>query len=74
MKTEKFLGINALAIVTGIVISLITFLIAAAGVLSGKGLDYLNLVGELYPRWSPTILGACIMAFWMFLTGFFEAL
>jgi len=43
MKTEKFLGINALAIATGIVISLITFLIAAAGVLSGKGLDYLNL-------------------------------
>ncbi len=63
--------VNALAIATGIVLALFTFIITMSAILSEKGLDYLSLVGELYPGWSPTLFGVCIMTFWMFMAGLF---
>lgn len=71
MTSDMRLEINALAIATGIVFALFTFIITMGAVLSGKGLDYINLLGNLYPGWSPTIFGVCIMTFWMFMAGLF---
>lgn len=71
MTSNMRFEVNALAIATGIVLALFTFIITMSAILSGKGLDYLSLVSELYPGWSPTLFGVCIMTFWMFMAGLF---
>jgi hypothetical membrane protein len=64
------LEVKALALATGIVFAAFTFVIAVIAVLTGVGLGYLELVGGLHPGYTgPTLLGACIQTFWMFVYG-----
>ena len=63
------LDVKALALATGIFSGIITFVIATIAALTGVGQSYLTLVGGLYPGYLPTLLGACIMTFWMFIYG-----
>jgi len=71
MTSDMRLGVNAYALANGIVFTLFMFIITMGAVLSGNRLDSINLLGDLYPGWSPTLLGVCIMTFWMFMAGLF---
>ena len=59
------LSVKALSIATGIVIGLASLVVGEAAVSTGVGLDYVNIAGALHPGYSPTPLGAFIMAIWM---------
>ena len=64
------LSVKALALASGIVIAVFSFVIAVVAVLTGVGLQFIELVGELHPGYpGPTFFGACIQTFWMFVYG-----
>jgi hypothetical protein len=63
------LNVKALSIASGIVIGLASLVVGEAAVLTGVGLDYVNITGPLHPGYSPTPLGALVMAIWMFIYG-----
>ncbi|HMA05781.1 MAG TPA: hypothetical protein VKO45_07625 [Methanomicrobiales archaeon] len=63
------LNVKALSIASGIVIGLASLFVGEAAVFTGIGLDYVNIAGPLHPGYSPTPLGALIMAIWMFIYG-----
>ena len=63
------LEVKALALAIGIVFGVFTFIIAIVAITTGVGLNYLNQVGVFHPGWSPSLLGVCIMTFWMFVYG-----
>lgn len=63
------LDVKAAALALGIVFGIFSLGLGLVAVLTGAGLSYLNLVGNLHPGYSPTVLGAFIMAFWMFVYG-----
>lgn len=64
------LNVKALALASGIVIGVFSFIAAEIAVFTGIGLDYVALTGPLHPGFSPTPLGAVILAIWMFIYGF----
>lgn len=64
------LNVKALALASGIVIGALSFIAAEVAVFTGTGLDYVMLTGPLHPGFSPTPLGAVILAIWMFIYGF----
>jgi len=63
------LNVKALSIALGIVIGLASLVVGEAAVFTGVGLDYVNIAGPLHPGYSPTPIGALIMAIWMFIYG-----
>ena len=63
------LNVKALSVAIGIVIGLASLIVGEAAVFTGVGLDYVNIAGPLHPGYSPTPLGAFIMAIWMFIFG-----
>ena len=63
------LDVKAAALALGIVFGLFSLALGLIAVVTGMGLNYLNLVGGLHPGYAPTVLGVCIMAFWMFVYG-----
>ncbi len=63
------LDLIAFALALGIVFALFTFVIAMVATLTGTALYFMSLVGELALGSSPTFLGACIAAGWMFAYG-----
>jgi hypothetical protein len=63
------LNVKALAVATGIVFGIFSLIVGEAAVLTGVGLDYISITGPLHPGYSPTPLGAVILAFWMFVYG-----
>ena len=63
------LNVKALALASGIVIGAFSLVVSEAAVLTGIGLDYVSITGPLHPGYSPTPLGAVILAFWMFIYG-----
>lgn len=64
------LDVKALALATGIVFAAFTFVFAVIAVLTGVGLNYIEIVGILHPGYpGPTLLGACVQTFWMFIYG-----
>ncbi|MDD1661718.1 MAG: hypothetical protein LUO97_05575 [Methanomicrobiales archaeon] len=63
------LNVKALSVALGIVIGLASLIVGEAAVFTGVGLDYVSITGPLHPGYSPTPLGALIMAIWMFIYG-----
>lgn len=63
------LDVKALALALGIVFGIFSLALGLVAVLTGVGLSFLNLMGDLHPGYSPTVLGVVIMAFWMFVYG-----
>jgi hypothetical protein len=68
-RNDMQLNVKALALASGIVIGTFSFVAAEVAVLTGSGLDYITLTGPLHPGFSPTPLGAVILAIWMFVYG-----
>jgi hypothetical protein len=63
------LNVKALSIASGMVIGLASLVVGEAAVFTGVGLDYVNITGPLHPGYSPTPVGALVMAIWMFIYG-----
>jgi len=63
------LNVKALSLASGIVIGVYSFVVSEAAVFTGVGLEYVSITGPLHPGYSPTPLGALILAFWMFIYG-----
>lgn len=63
------LNVKAFSIALGIVIGLASLVVGEAAVFTGVGLDYVDITGPLHPGYSPTPLGALIMAIWMLFYG-----
>jgi hypothetical protein len=63
------LDVKAAALALGIVFGIFSLALGLVAVLTGAGLGYLNLVGSLHPGYSPSVPGAFVMAFWMFVYG-----
>ncbi len=63
------LNVKALALATGIVFGVFSLIVGESAVLTGVGLDYVSITGPLHPGYSPSPLGAAILAFWMFIYG-----
>jgi hypothetical protein len=70
-KGGKFvkLDIKAFTLASGITSGIINLIMALFVVLSGRGLRFMEIIAPFHPGYTPTVLGAVIIAIWMLVYG-----
>lgn len=63
------LDVKAFTLASGIASGIISLVVALFVVLTGRGLQFLEILAPFHPGYTPTILGAVISAIWMLIYG-----
>lgn len=63
------LDVKAFTLASGIASGIISLIFALFVVLTGQGLQFLEIIAPFHPGYTPTVLGAVISAIWMLIYG-----
>ena len=63
------LDVKAFTLASGIVSGISSLVVILFAVLTGRGLQFLEMVAAFHPGYTPTVLGAVISAIWMLIYG-----
>ena len=63
------LDVKAFTLASGTVSGISSLVVALFVVLTGRGLQFLEMVAAFHPGYTPTVLGAVISAIWMLIYG-----
>lgn len=63
------LDVKAFALASGISSGISSLIVALYAVLTGRGLQFMEMLTPFHPGYTPTILGAVISAIWMLVYG-----
>ncbi len=63
------LDVKAFTLASGIASGIVSLLISLFSVLTGRGLQFLEIIAAFHPGYTPTVLGAVISAIWMLVYG-----
>ena len=63
------LDVKAFTLASGIVSGISSLVVALFAVLTGRGLQFLEIIAAFHPGYTPTVLGAVISAIWMLIYG-----
>ena len=60
---------KAFTLASGITSGISSLVVALFVVLTGRGLQFLEIIAAFHPGYTPTVLGAVISAIWMLIYG-----
>lgn len=63
------LDVKAFTLASGIVSSISSLVTALFMVLTGQGLQFLEMLAAFHPGYTPTVFGAVVIAIWMLIYG-----
>ena len=63
------LDVKAFTLASGIVSGIVSLVWVLFVVLTGRGLQFMEIIAAFHPGYTPTVLGAVISAIWMLIYG-----
>lgn len=63
------LDVKAFTLASGTVSGIVSLVIALFVVLTGRRLQFMEIIAPFHPGYTPTVLGAVISAIWMLIYG-----
>lgn len=63
------LDVKAFTLASGIISGIVSLVLALFVVLTGRGLQFMEIIAPFHPGYTPTVLGAVITAIWMLIYG-----
>lgn len=63
------LDVKAFTLASGIISGIVSLVLALFVVLTGRGLQFMEIIAPFHPGYTPTVLGAVITAVWMLIYG-----
>lgn len=63
------LNVKAFTLASGIATGIVSLLVALFAILTGRGLEFMEIIAPFHPGYTPTILGAVVSSIWMLIYG-----
>ncbi|MDY9928005.1 hypothetical protein [Methanosarcina sp.] len=63
------LDVKAFTLASGTASGISSLVVVLFAVLTGRGLQFLEIIAAFHPGYTPTVLGAVISAIWMLIYG-----
>lgn len=63
------LDVKAFTLASGIISGISSLIVVLFAVLTGRGLQFMEIIAPFHPGYTPTVSGAVISAIWMLIYG-----